>query len=211
MMDTRVKYPRTPHLPWSPGASHDDVYLADINHFIGKHVVISEKMDGENTSLYRHGLHARSLDSRYHPSRDWVKALHAQVGYRIPAGWRICGENCFAQHSISYHHLDSYFLAFSVWNEHNLCLSWREAQDFLHELGLTPVPVIFEGLFDAEAVQQICLDTKVSEGYVIRSTGEFAFADFANNVAKWVRSNHVQSEQHWMHQAIKANGLRNPS
>lgn len=41
--------------------------------FLKGPVVITEKMDGENTTLYRDGLHARSLDSRHHPSRNWVK------------------------------------------------------------------------------------------------------------------------------------------
>ena len=68
-----IKYPRTPHLPWSPGASSDDVLLIDTQMFMGKPVVISEKMDGENTTLYADRLHARSLDSRHHPSRTWVK------------------------------------------------------------------------------------------------------------------------------------------
>jgi len=48
----RVKYPRTPHLPWSPGASSDDVRHLNIDHFKNKQVVVTEKMDGENTSLY---------------------------------------------------------------------------------------------------------------------------------------------------------------
>ena len=68
-----VKYPRTPHLPWSPGASQDDVFSLDARHFEGQTVIITEKMDGENTTLYRDYLHARSVDGRHHPSRNWVK------------------------------------------------------------------------------------------------------------------------------------------
>ena len=44
----KIKYPRTFHLPWSPGATSDDKMLKSIEHFIGKEVVITEKMDGEN-------------------------------------------------------------------------------------------------------------------------------------------------------------------
>lgn len=206
-MSSRIKYPRTPHLPWSPGATSDDVYLANIEHFVGKQVVITEKMDGENTTLYPNGLHARSLDSRHHPSRDWVKALQAQIGYQIPAGWRICGENCFAQHSVSYNNLASYFLAFSVWNEHNSCLPWRDTTEFLQTIGVTPVPVLFEGLFNAEAIKQLVVNTEISEGYVVRLADGFAFEDFPQSIAKWVRTNHVQSDEHWMHQAVVPNGL----
>lgn len=41
-------------------------------------------MDGENTSLYRNKLHARSEDSKDHKSRHWIKSFHAQIKYNIP-------------------------------------------------------------------------------------------------------------------------------
>ena len=78
-----TKYPRSPHLPWSEGGTSDDAYLFDTDHFAGKEVVITEKMDGENTSMYRDGIHARSIDGRHHPSRDWVKALHGTICLEI--------------------------------------------------------------------------------------------------------------------------------
>ena len=50
-----TKYPRTPHLPWSPGASDDDVRVADTAMSEGREVVVTEKLDGENTTLYADG------------------------------------------------------------------------------------------------------------------------------------------------------------
>ena len=91
-----VKYPRTYHLPWSPGATDDDRVLTDEEleaNFVGRMVVVTEKMDGENTTMYNDYIHARSLDSASHPSREWVKNLHAQIQWQIPDGWRICGES----------------------------------------------------------------------------------------------------------------------
>ncbi|MCP4498573.1 MAG: RNA ligase family protein [Deltaproteobacteria bacterium] len=121
--DTRVKYPRTRHLPWSPRASSDDVHLTTTRIFQNAEVVVTEKMDGENTTLYSDFSHARSLDGRHHDFRNWVKALQGRIGHQIPAGWRLCGENLFERHSISYEALPSYFLLFSIWNDDNLCLS----------------------------------------------------------------------------------------
>lgn len=69
----RVKYPRTFHLPWSRSYTHDDKVLKHVQHFEGKEVVVTEKMDGENTTMYRDYLHARSIDSKDHPSRHWIK------------------------------------------------------------------------------------------------------------------------------------------
>jgi hypothetical protein len=35
------------------------------------------------------------------------------------------------------------------------------------------------------------------EGVVIRNAGEFPVDEFSNNVCKWVRPNHVQTDEHW--------------
>ncbi len=207
-MTSRFKYPRTPHLPWSPGASADDTRLADLRAFEGRDVVVTEKLDGENTTLYRDGLHARSLDPRPHPSRAWVKALQGRVGYRIPAGWRVCGENLFARHSLAYEDLASYFYLFSVWDDTNTCLSWDETRAWAQDLGLPTPTELYRGLWDARRVQALRIDEARMEGYVVRTTGRFAFADFALNVAKWVRHDHVQTDGHWLHAAVTPNGLR---
>ncbi|KIF06359.1 kinase, partial [Streptomyces sp. RSD-27] len=98
----RTHYPRTAHLPWSPGATADDVRAGGTQALAGREVVVTEKLDGENTTLYPDGLHARSLDSGHHPSRTWVKGLQGRIGARIPAGRRICGENLYARHSLGY-------------------------------------------------------------------------------------------------------------
>lgn len=121
----KVKYPRTYHLPWSPGATDDDRIMEDPDTcFGGKAVVVTEKMDGENCTMYSDYIHARSLEYSSHPSRDRVKAMWSQIAHDIPKGWRVCGENLYAEHSIHYDDLSSYFQVFSVWNDKNVCLSW---------------------------------------------------------------------------------------
>src|SRR5215212_7134666 len=59
-----VKYPRTYHLPWSPGfhTAPDDMMMMDLTKFYRSGIVATLKMDGENTTLYSDGyIHARSL------------------------------------------------------------------------------------------------------------------------------------------------------
>ena len=48
LFDDYVKYPRTYHLPFSPGTTKDDRVLKDCSNFFGKEVVVLTKMDGEN-------------------------------------------------------------------------------------------------------------------------------------------------------------------
>ena len=47
------------------------------------------------------------------------------------------------------------------------------------------------------------------EGYVVRTVSGFSYGDFRKCVAKWVRKGHVTTTNHWRHQKIVANGLKN--
>ena len=194
------KYPRTFHLPWSEGLGSDDKRLNSIDEFVNKTVVITEKMDGENTTLYRDHIHARSLDWKSHESRDWITTFWGQIRNDIPNGWRVCGENLFAKHSIHYDELESYFIGFSIWNEKNECLSWEESKTWFKLLGILPASVIYEGIFNENYTRKIWNEIKNEkiEGYVLRNSDKFDYTDFNKNVAKFVRQNHVTDTKHWM-------------
>lgn len=206
-----VKYPRTWHLPWSPGASDDDKILPDTSIFTDKNIVVTRKEDGENTTIYRDYIHARSLDSRHHPSRTWVKALQSRIGYEIPEGWRLCGENLQAKHSIDYDALPSYFLLFAIYDENNVCLDWQTTKDWAELLEIDTVEELYRGPWNEDKVKA-CKDapstwSAQTEGYVVRVEDAFSYPAFRRSVAKYVRPNHVQSDQHWMHQEMQTNGL----
>lgn len=175
-------------------------------------VVVTEKLDGENTSMYRDDIHARSLDGRSHPSRSWVKQLHGQIAHEIPEGWRICGENMLATHSIPYHYLRSYFYVFGIYNEDNVCLSWDETLECCQMLGLTTVPELYRGPYSGIELDKVWTGHSVitgdgepdaQEGYVVRNAGEFLYEDFAENVGKYVRKGHVQTSAFWMTEYLK--------
>jgi hypothetical protein len=206
-MSNYIKYPRTPHLPWSLGATSDDVYLINTDYFIGKEILVTEKMDGENTTLYCDYIHARSIDSVHHPSRDWVKRWHSSIAHEIPAQWRICGENMYAQHSVIYTQLSSYFYGFSLWDADNRCLSWTETAEWFELLGIHTPPILYRGIWDETLLRSFNIDAQNSEGYVVRLASAFAHHNFAQSVGKWVRPHHVQTDQHWMFARIKPNGL----
>ncbi|WP_261924125.1 RNA ligase family protein [Shewanella sp. NFH-SH190041] len=207
MSITKFKYPRTVHLPWSAGVDADDIRCIDTRQFIGREVVITEKMDGENSSLYRHGCHARSLDSVNHPSRDWLKQFHAAIAADIPPQWRICGENLYARHALAYTRLQSYFYGFSIWDEQNICLSWDDTQLWFSLLGIVSPRVLYRGPWDEKFIRTLTIDTRQMEGYVVRLADAFHYDAFAVSVAKWVRAGHVQTGKHWMYAEVVANGL----
>ena len=210
LFKNRVKYPRTFHLPWSPGRTDDDRVLESTHCFEGRRVIITEKMDGENTTMYHDYIHARSLDSATHPSRGWVKNLHARIQSSIPAGWRLCGENLFARHTLSYSDLPSYFMLFSIWDENNRCLSWDETVEYAAILDLSVVPVIYDDEWDEKYARSLSLSMKLSEheGFVVRIAGAFSYGAFRGSVAKFVRKEHVGTAHNWMMQQVVRNGLR---
>lgn len=208
MSEHYYKYPKTHHLPWSPGVQSDDKLLKDTAVFNNKMIIITEKMDGENTSLYTDYLHARSLDSSHHVSRDWVKSFHARIAHLIPKGWRLCGENVYAKHTLKYDELESYFYLFSIWDENNNCLSWESTLEWKALLGLSIPAIVYEGLWDERVIKALDIDVNKVEGYVVRVQNSFPYKDFSRCCAKWVRAHHVQTDKHWMSGDVIPNQLK---
>jgi hypothetical protein len=178
----------------------------------GKQVVITEKMDGECTTLYRDGIHARSLDYAAHPSRNRIKRMWASICSDIPENYRICGENLTAVHSIRYDSLPSFLLVFSIWDGLT-CLSWDETIEWCQAgiIGATlhTVPVLYTGKYDPELCQQLCkaLNTEKQEGLVVRPAERFHMKEFPRVVGKYVRESHVTTHGHWMRQRLEYNKL----
>lgn len=210
LFTSRVKYPRTNHLPWSPGVNDDDRVLKDLTVFQDKRVIVTKKMDGENTTMYSDHIHARSLDSKGGEDRAYVKQMWAQIAHDIPQDWRICGENLWAEHSIHYDDLPSYFLGFSIWDNMNVCLNWDMTLEYFELLGITPVPVLYDGIFSESKLHEIekSLEWDKDEGYVVRLAESFTYGQFKNSIAKFVRKGHVQTTKHWRQgRAFTPNGL----
>lgn len=217
------KYPRTPHLPWSPGATSDDKMLSSVDHFLNVPLIITEKMDGSNLCMTSHNVFARSHNGPpTHVSFDLAKSLHSQVRRSIPNGISVFGEYVFAVHSIRYEQLPGYFLAFGVREDSTgLWWSWDMVCEMAKELNVPTVRVAYDssyfGMF--ETAQQLEAQTKlefltankgkwdnsVSEGVVVRLAGEYT--DFSKSVAKYVRANHVQTDQHWTKKEVERNKL----
>ena len=227
--DEQVKFPRTFHVPFSPGATSDDKILKSLDHFIGKEVVITEKADGENTTMNRVRCHARSIDSKFHVSRERVRKF-----YEEEIKWKLqtlpqfrdihslCGENCQAAHSITYSALPSYFLCFAIRDRQNHSVSVDDMELYLQELGVTGVPQLARGIYiggncleesDGTVVKLKDLFTGVSalggeqEGWVMRLADSFSFDNYDTSVAKFVRANHVTTQTHWMFQKMVENEL----
>ena len=215
----KQKWPRTPHLPWSPGFTADDI-ISSLNRIESlKHIIITEKMDGENTTFCREYYHARSLNATTHLLRDWCKSFWNSIRYMIPEGIRISGENVYAKHSIYYTELESYFYGFGAYDEAGMLLSWKDTSQIFHSMGIITVPILYEyqGDITKENLRNICINIEKElfknpdkhEGYVVRNYNTFSLDDFQDNVIKYVRKGHVDEDSdHWMHKEIVKNILK---
>ncbi len=214
------KYPRTYHFPFSPGTTSDDRIAKSYDGLLDGSIVITEKLDGENTCLNQYGVFARSHAA---PTRNpWASylwdtwnTLHKELG-----DLELFGESLYAVHSIQYGRLESYYYLFAI-REGDRWLAWDEVQFYAGVLGLPTVPVLYSGraadlpgedqVPAAEKLKAFILDAvsqpsslsapagEVSprEGAVARSASSFTTEEFPTCVFKWVRKGHVQTDQHW--------------
>jgi hypothetical protein len=213
------KYPRTFHLPFSPGATKDDRKLSNVNHLLGRQLIITEKMDGSNVCLESKNVFARSHSKQPdHPSFNYLKTIHQTIRNNIPDNIQVFGEWLYAQHSIHYTSLHSYLNVFGVREiESNTWASWPVIQSITTDLALQTVPVLLDVKFDTakqlqETIETLSRQPSVCggerEGVVVRVVDEFKDDDFNISVAKFVRANHVQTDDHWSSKTIIKNILK---
>jgi hypothetical protein len=219
------KYNRTFHFPFSPGATNDDKIATSMDKLIGVPIVLTEKMDGSNTSLEYDGCYARThAGPPTHASFDQLKALHAAIKHNIPQSFQLFGEWCFAHHSIAYSELPAYFMMFGVRElanafgaEEDYWPSWEDVELWAIEIGVPTVPVLFKGTVSSEKELKDLVESfmnqpsacgGIREGVVVRVANSFVDEDFSSCVMKCVRANHVQTSEHWKDQEIIKNRLK---
>ena len=209
-----AKYPRSFHLPWSPGGTRDDKRMNSTEAFCGVPIVITEKLDGSNMAMTRTAIFARSHSGPpTHPSFAWAKALHARVSSQIDENITLFGEYCYAVHSIPYAALPGYFFLFGVRDDATgEWWDWDAVEMQAAILEVPTVPVLFRGVIrsiaDLEKFTQSLAVQPSSfggdrEGMVVRVASKFADEEFGNLLGKYVRAGHVQTDEHWMFQEIR--------
>lgn len=209
-----AKYPRSFHLPWSPGGTRDDKRMGSVAGLIGTEIVVTEKLDGSNMAVTREAVFARSHSGPpSHPSFAWAKALQARIGGQIEPGVTLFGEYCYAVHSIVYEELPGYFFLFGVRDDDSgAWWDWDLVTAQAGLLELPTVPELFRGVVESEGaleklVRGIGGGASVfggeREGVVARVTRGFDDVEFAGVLGKYVRADHVQTDEHWMFQELR--------
>lgn len=206
-----TKYNRSYHFPFSPGTTSDDRISKDYDFLENKEIVITEKLDGQNDCMTRVNLFARSHSvPTEHPWDRAIWDIHSRVKEMIGEDEYVFGENMYAIHSLEYKALESYYYLFGV-RVRGEWLSWDDLCEYAYCLELPTVPLLYRGKTDD--IKSLVLDLvkepsrldaydinngkPMMEGVVVRNSSSFIDDEFSKNLLKWVRKDHVQSDEHW--------------
>lgn len=212
-----AKYGRTPHLPNSPGGTADDKQLGDAQAFVGRKIVLLEKMDGANWCMTRKACFARSHSGNTRrPIFGPAKALWSHKCRDIDEGVSIFGEWLYYRHSIDYRALPAALMLFNVRNDvTGVWASWEDVELWAAVLELPTVPVLWQGVVHSEGellelVEKLAAETSACggqrEGVVVRFADEISGDAWATSIAKWVRADHIQRDP----SASERNGIVAP-
>ena len=142
-MNNPDKYGRSLHAPISLGTTSDDRFMPKgfLKAFAEMELIFTEKLDGQNDCFKKVGVFARSHAAiSAHP---WDKPMRErwELIKNDLGNLEIFGENMFAEHSIAYKNLESYYYVFGV-REGKRWLSWEEVKFYAAMLDFPTVPEI---------------------------------------------------------------------
>lgn len=212
----RPKYPTTFYLPNSPVPPEHTKDVGD-GRLVGVDSVTTIKMDGSNVKLNSEFVAARNGSSAEHKSFDLLKALHINFKELIPKNIDVFGEWLYAKHSIHYKGLDNYLQIFSIYNiDTHMFGSWDDVVSMGKKLGVNTVQAVwikppqeneYKFLSRIKTVVEDVI-SKGHEGIVVRNRFGYHFSQHSENVMKFVREGHVQTDKHWSSQKIIRNLLK---
>ncbi|RQM26291.1 hypothetical protein B5M09_003463 [Aphanomyces astaci] len=222
-----MKFPRTKHLLPTAGISRDDLVFdpLDASAFLRTPIVCQEKVDGANLGLFLSPDFQVVAQNRSHYTTSetapqfkgldvWIQVHQFELCELLspPGRYVLYGEWLYAQHSIAYTNLPSYFLAFDMYDRELECFwSVERLQQALDETSIHMVPTVFTGTYSSMEQLKTLLETKsqfydgVVEGVVIRKEANQQL----HAKAKLVRDDFIQHiDKHWTTKGVVKNHLR---
>ena len=207
-----TKYPRTPHWPWSATIHADDRVHQSPERFVGRDVVVTEKLDGSLVCLHRGDVFLRSMDAP--SSAPWLAMVRKHHAWKLAAApdLAIYGEDLYGIHSIEYAPMAEAdtFRVFGVRARiggRDRFVDWEGVEAAAAQRDLPVVPVVFRGSFPSVDAVTAFFESEIQrpsrvggpdcEGFVLRDADAFEADQFSRAVVKYVRPNHVQTDRHW--------------
>lgn len=218
-MTAFVRFPRTPHLALlgSTAVRTDKVLsLEERSAFLGRELVVEEKVDGENLglSVAAGRLLAQSRGSYVEPGgasfrglRTWLQPRASRIASALGEDLVLFGEWCAVRHTVAYDALPDWLMVFDVYDRRQGGFLPLGRRNLLARcLGLSVVPRLAAGEFDLPSLEAFLGMSRVGsaqmEGLVLRH------ASSPDDRAKLVRPEFLrQTDLHWRLRAPERNRL----
>lgn len=164
-------FPRTPHLPYHPNLSVDDVLASkdEVSIVFGSEEVwVEEKLDGASVGIYHNefplirnrnhilnkGYVAKNTPAKkqFRPLWNWYydHANNFKKLAELSGDCAVYGEWMLMQHGIYYDALPSLFIAYDLYDyEQDRFLPTKVARQYFAEAGFVTPPLLFQGKIDS--------------------------------------------------------------
>ena len=202
-----MKYPKTPYWPWSASADRAERTHRAPEYFVGREIVITEKLDGTNTRLHRGVVYGRS--SEVPSAGKWMAMVRKHHAWKLRnSAMHLYGEDLYGVHSIAYDALreNETLHAFALRHPSGRFTSFDTLAKFAAAREIPTVPVINRTVFESLEALRAKIEHEMAkpsllgptrEGIVIRVAEGFESDEFERSVCKSVRPDHVQTDKHW--------------
>lgn len=222
------KFPQTPHLAWlsaAPPRADKVLSPSEAAAFLDGTITVEEKVDGANLGIgfTREGdlvvkNRGTVLTTESHPQFrtlwKWLAAHETALWDQLGPELMLFGEWCYAVHSVRYHALPDYFLAFDVY-DHEVGKFWsvERRNELAERAHLATAPRLARGRFTLAGLKELLSGQQSrfardqAEGlYLRKDDGPWLAAR-----AKLVRPEFIQAiGDHWTKRSLERNEVLPP-
>ena len=226
-MIDKIKFPRTAHV-YSERRYREDLQLSELEtkDLFENELIIQEKVDGANLGLYMKDgeIYAinRNTPIDYSITRNdqfkklgkWINNNYVDLSSILEDNKMLFGEWLYAEHSVRYDNLPSYFLSFDIFdlNEEKF-VSQTKLEDILEDTDISYNPVLYKGRINSisdldNLMVQSQFGPEKMEGLYLR-------VDDENHLVKrnkYVGAHFIQAieeDGHWKNKGMKINKSNN--
>jgi len=222
-MNTFLKFPTTPHLTVLEGGTvrDDKVFsLDERNRFLDGDIIVEEKIDGANLGISfdsdgriqtqnRGSFLQLPMTGQWKTAPEWLLRHSESLFDALTDRYLLCGEWCYAKHSVFYSSLPDWFIGFDVFDlKAGRFVNKTRRDGILASLALHAVPCLASGRLSLAEITLLLNTSNFSDAaaeglYLRRDDG-----DWLSQRAKLVRADFIQSiDQHWSRGPLEVNRL----
>ena len=224
-MNSFYRFPHTPHLTWlGAGSTRDDKVLskAETDSLLGGEILVEEKLDGANLGLslspggsIRVQNRGQYLEAPYSGQfarlSAWLSLKEDVLNRLLESNLILFGEWCTARHSLDYHSLPDWFLAFDIYDRQaSQFWSTTRRNELAASLAISVVPALFSGRASSQELKSLLIQTHSKfrlgppEGIVVRKEN----SEWLEARAKLVHPDFTQAiTEHWSRRGLVWNRL----